>query len=55
MVRGIPDRSIESWLTFFCRLVFRLMVERDRERSLRDHLEQGRAHEDLGLEHSAKG
>lgn len=35
MVRGIPERSIESWLTFFCRLVFRLMVERDRERSLR--------------------
>lgn len=55
MVRGIPDRSIESWLTFFCRLVFRLVVERDREIVEGIHLEQGKAHEELGLEHSAKG
>lgn len=33
MVRGIPDRSMESWLTFFCRLVFRLMVEKGRQRN----------------------
>lgn len=34
MVRGIPDKSMESWLTFFCRLVFRLMVERGRDREI---------------------
>lgn len=42
MVRGIPDRSMEPWLTFFCRLFFRLGVERGREREM-THLEQRKA------------